>query len=157
PTPPPAMRSSPWSSSRPRAPPSTTTATSRYAARHSVPWPWPCRASSRGGRGDGSPAVQAAGVPMTLTRAEKSVLTDWWFSVDRMLLATVLVLAGAGVVLSLAASPAIAIKNGLPTYYYVERQLAFIALALFVMFSLSLLSPAGIRRLALVAFAACVV
>ena len=37
---------------------------------------------------------------MTLSRAEKSVLTDWWFTVDRMLLASILAIAGAGVVLS---------------------------------------------------------
>jgi cell division protein FtsW len=86
---------------------------------------------------------------MTLSRAERSLVTDWWFTVDRMLLATVLTIAGAGVVLSLAASPAIAIKRGLPTYYFVERQLVFIALAVTVMLGLSLLAPGSIRRVAL--------
>jgi cell division protein FtsW len=94
---------------------------------------------------------------MNLTRAEKSVVTDWWFTVDRMLLATILTIAGAGVVLSLAASPAIAIKRGLPTYYFVERQLVFIALALAIMLGLSLLSPARIRRVALALLAVCLV
>jgi cell division protein FtsW len=94
---------------------------------------------------------------MTLSRAEKSLVTDWWFTVDRMLLATILTIAGAGVVLSLAASPAMAIKRGLPTYYFVERQLAFIALAVAVMLALSLLTPERIRRVALAAFAACLV
>jgi cell division protein FtsW len=86
---------------------------------------------------------------MNLTRAEKSLVTEWWFTVDRMLLATILTIAGAGVVLSLAASPAIAIKRGLPTYYFVERQLVFVALAVTVMLALSLLTPARIRRVAL--------
>src|SRR5688572_16788505 len=94
---------------------------------------------------------------MTLSRAEKSIVTDWWFTVDRMLLATILSIAGAGVVLSLAASPAIAIKRGLPTYYFVERQVAFIAAAVAIMLGLSLLSPERIRRVALVLFAACLV
>jgi cell division protein FtsW len=94
---------------------------------------------------------------MTLSRAEKSIVTDWWFTVDRMLLATILAIAGAGVVLSLAASPAIAIKRGLPTYYFVERQVAFIALAVVIMLGLSLLSPERIRRVALATFAACLV
>jgi cell division protein FtsW len=86
---------------------------------------------------------------MNLTRAEKSLVTEWWFTVDRMLLATIVTIAGAGVVLSLAASPAIAIKRGLPTYYFVERQLIFVALAVTVMLALSLLTPARIRRVAL--------
>jgi cell division protein FtsW len=92
---------------------------------------------------------------MTLSRAERSVLTDWWFTVDRMLLAAILTIAGAGVVLSLAASPAIAIKRGLPTYYFVERHLVFLAAGIVLMLGLSLLSPARVRRLALLAFAVC--
>ena len=92
---------------------------------------------------------------MTLSRAERSVLTDWWFTVDRMLLAAILTIAGAGVVLSLAASPAIAIKRGLPTYHFVERQLVFIAAGIVLMLGLSLLSPARVRRLALLVFAVC--
>jgi cell division protein FtsW len=88
---------------------------------------------------------------MALARDEKSVLTDWWFTVDRLLLACILAIAGAGIVLSLAASPAVAIKRGLPTFYFVERQLVFTALAVVLMLGLSLLSPAGIRRVALAA------
>src|SRR5262245_8448056 len=92
---------------------------------------------------------------MRIARDEQSVLTDWWFTVDRLLLAGILSIAGAGIVLSLAASPAIAIKRGLPTFYFVERQLAFIAVATVLMLGLSLLSPARIRRLALAGCTAC--
>jgi cell division protein FtsW len=92
---------------------------------------------------------------VSLSRVERSVLTDWWFTVDRMLLATILAIAAAGVVLSMAASPAIAIKRGLPTYYFVERQLTFIAAGLVLMLALSLLSPARVRRVALAMLAIC--
>src|SRR5262245_46326844 len=92
---------------------------------------------------------------MTLSRAERSVLTDWWFTVDRMLVAAILAIAGAGVVLSLAASPAIAIRRGLSTYYFVERHAVFIAAALALMLAVSLLSPASVRRLALGVLAVC--
>ena len=47
---------------------------------------------------------------MRLTRADKSVLSDWWFTVDRLMFFGLLLLMGAGLVLSLAASPAIAAK-----------------------------------------------
>jgi len=86
---------------------------------------------------------------MSLSRAERSRLAEWWFSVDRVLLATVLVIAGTGLLLSLAASPAIALKRGLPTFYFVERHLLFAAAALATMFAVSLLSPAQLRRLSL--------
>jgi cell division protein FtsW len=86
---------------------------------------------------------------MRLSRAERSVLVDWWFTVDRALLATILVIVGAGIVLSLAASPAIAIKRGLPTFYFVERHLVFALASVAVLLTVSLLSPRGVRRLAL--------
>ena len=40
---------------------------------------------------------------MRLTRADKSVLSDWWFTVDRLMFFGLLLLMGAGLVLSLAA------------------------------------------------------
>jgi cell division protein FtsW len=89
---------------------------------------------------------------MTLSRAERSRLAEWWFTVDRVLLATVVVIAAIGVLLSLAASPAVALKRGLPTFYFVERHVLFAAAALVAMFSVSLLTPVEIRRLALAVF-----
>jgi cell division protein FtsW len=86
---------------------------------------------------------------MRISRAERSLLADWWFTVDRVLLATILVIAGAGSLLSLAASPAIAIKRGLPTYHFVERHLVFSLLSVAVMLAVSSLSPRSVRRLAL--------
>ena len=86
---------------------------------------------------------------MRLSRADHSLLSDWWFTVDRVLLAAILTLVGAGLVLSLAASPAIAVKRGLGPYYYVERHALFAVLAVAVMLMLSLLDPRRLRRAAL--------
>ena len=86
---------------------------------------------------------------MRLSRAERSLLADWWFTVDRMLLAAILVIAGAGLLLSLAASPTLAVKRGLPTYYFVERHLVFSLAGVAVMLAVSTLSPRTVRRLAL--------
>jgi len=86
---------------------------------------------------------------MRFSRAERSVLADWWFTVDRLLLAAILVIAATGLLLSLAASPAIAIKRGLPTYYFVERHIVFSLAGIALMLSVSILSPRAVRRLAL--------
>lgn len=86
---------------------------------------------------------------MKLSRAERSLLADWWFTIDRVLLATILVIVGAGLVLSLAASPAIALKRGLPTFYFVERHFLFSLTSIVIITAVSLLSPMGVRRLAL--------
>jgi len=86
---------------------------------------------------------------MRISRAERSLLADWWFTVDRMLLAAILVIIGVGLLLSLAASPSIAIKRGLPTFYFVERHLIFALASTLVLLTVSLLSPPAVRRLAL--------
>lgn len=91
---------------------------------------------------------------MRLSRADRSRVADWWFTVDHVLVGAILALIGAGLVLSLAASPAVAIRKGLPTYYFVERHLLFSALGVLIMLIVSLFSPRGVRRLALALFAA---
>ncbi len=86
---------------------------------------------------------------MKLTRADRSRLAEWWFTVDHVLLTAFFALVGIGLVLSLAASPAVAIKKGLSTYHFVERHAVFALLSALVLVAVSLLSPQGIRRLAL--------
>jgi cell division protein FtsW len=86
---------------------------------------------------------------MRLSRVERSLLSDWWFSVDRVLLIALLALLGAGLLLSLAASPAIAIKRGLPTFFYTARHLTFALAAAAILFTVSLSSGPSVRRLAL--------
>jgi cell division protein FtsW len=86
---------------------------------------------------------------MTISRADRSRLTDWWFTADHVLLVAILVLIGTGLVFSLAASPAVALKKGLPAYYFVERHLFFSATGALLVLGLSFLTPRETRRFAL--------
>ena len=90
---------------------------------------------------------------MSFSRADRSRLAEWWFTVDRMLLLLIAVLMAAGLLLSLAASPAIAMKRGFATYHFVTRQFVFASLGAVTMLTVSFLTPAQIRRLALATFA----
>lgn len=90
---------------------------------------------------------------MRLSRADRSIVSDWWFTVDRALLGAILALVAVGIVLSLAASPAVAMKKGLSPYYFVERHVMFVAAGVGIMLAVSLLSPHGVRRLALAVLA----
>ena len=65
---------------------------------------------------------------MSISRADRSRLADWWFTVDRVLLWAIGALIAIGLVLSFAASPAVALKKGFSTYYFVERHFFFAAL-----------------------------
>jgi cell division protein FtsW len=90
---------------------------------------------------------------MRLSRTDRSRVADWWFTVDHVLVGAILALIVAGLVLSLAASPAVALRKGLPTYYFVERHLLFSLLGIVIMLAVSLCTPRGVRRLALALFA----
>ncbi|MCC5986370.1 MAG: putative lipid II flippase FtsW [Pararhodobacter sp.] len=78
--------------------------------------------------------------------AGEPVLSRWWHTVDRWTISCVLLLFGAGLLLALASSPPLATRNNLPPFHYFERQAFFGAVALAVMFVVSLMSPVTIRR-----------
>ncbi len=86
---------------------------------------------------------------MSFSRTDRSRLAQWWFTVDHRLIAALLTLMGIGLVLSLAATPAVAMKRGLPAFYFVERHLVFAAAGLGLMLGLSLLTPRTIRKFSL--------
>jgi cell division protein FtsW len=85
-------------------------------------------------------------------RAGEPILPRWWRTVDRWTISCVLLLFGVGLLLGLAASPPLAARNGLPPFYYVERQAVFGALALMVMLLVSMMAPATLRRLSVLGF-----
>ncbi|MBU1210929.1 MAG: putative lipid II flippase FtsW [Alphaproteobacteria bacterium] len=90
---------------------------------------------------------------MRVTRADRSRLADWWFTVDHVLIVAIIALMLSGLVLSLAASPAIALKKGLPTFYFFERHVAFSAAGFATMIAISFLTPSLARRSAAVLLA----
>ncbi|MBQ0816804.1 MAG: putative lipid II flippase FtsW [Hyphomicrobiaceae bacterium] len=89
---------------------------------------------------------------MRLTRADRSVLSDWWFTVDRLMFFALLLLMATGVMLSLAASPPIAERFDLEPFYFVRRHAMLLLPAVLIMFAVSTLTPKQIRRTALIVF-----
>lgn len=86
------------------------------------------------------------------SRADKSVLGQWWWTVDRGLLAALMTLIAFGVVLVAAASPAVADRVGLNQYHFIVRHLVFLGPALFIMIGISMLEPKMVRRVSNVVF-----
>ena len=89
---------------------------------------------------------------MKFARIDQSPMARWWWTVDRWSLAAIGMLIGFGVVLSLAASPAVAERIGYDGLHFVRRHLAMLPLALGVMFVVSLQPPRTIRRIAVIGF-----
>ncbi len=92
------------------------------------------------------------------SRADTSVLGRWWWTVDRWTLAALLALVGFGYVMMLAASPAVAERIGASSrHMFFVKQVAYLGMATMLMVAVSLLSPKGVRRLALLGFAGFIV
>ena len=94
---------------------------------------------------------------MMVSRADRSRLSEWWFTVDHVLIVAIIVLMFSGLILSLAASPSVALKKGLPTFFFFERHVIFTAAGFCVMIFLSFLTPSWARRTAVLLFAASLV
>ena len=87
-----------------------------------------------------------------ISRAQRTPLSEWWWTVDRLLLGAILTLMLIGIVLLLAASPPVAIRLGIDPFHFVHKQAMFLVPAIVVMLGTSMLSPRAIRRLALAVF-----
>ncbi len=88
----------------------------------------------------------------TPVRVADPVLSRWWRTIDKVTLTAILLLMGVGLLLGLAASPPLAARNGLPAFFYVQRQVVFGLIGLAAMLAFSLMSPERIRRLAVIGF-----
>ncbi len=87
-----------------------------------------------------------------VSRAERSPFADWWWTVDRWLLASLGALMVLGLVLTLAGSPPVAERLGLSTFHFVNRQVGYLIPAAALMIATSFLSPRHVRRSALLVF-----
>ena len=88
--------------------------------------------------------------PHAFNRTDQTKLGVWWWTVDRWLVGATLLLIATGVVLSFTSSPAEAARLHLPdAFHFAIRQSLFGLGAVAVVGGVSMLSPKGVRRLAL--------
>ncbi len=92
-----------------------------------------------------------------VSRTDRSMFAEWWWTVDKVLLGCFLALMTGGAVLSLAGSPAVAERLGYDSFHFVTRHLIFLAPALAVLIATSLLTPRLARRAAMIVLAASLV
>jgi cell division protein FtsW len=95
---------------------------------------------------------------LSLGRADKSPIARWFWTIDRPLLAMLMVLIGIGVIAVAAASPAAAVRlsdgvTKMPPLHFLYRQLIWVAAGVPVMLGISMLTKDAARRFALGGFA----
>jgi cell division protein FtsW len=92
-----------------------------------------------------------------LHRDQRTPFSDWWWTVDKLLLGAIMALMLGGVILSLAASPPVATRIGLDPFHFFNRHVLFLLPSFIVLIGVSFLSPRQIRRAALIVFAISIV
>jgi len=89
---------------------------------------------------------------MSFARTDHSLFGRWWWTVDRWTLVALSLLIGFGALLVTAASPSVAERIHLSTFYFVQHQAIMLVPTLVLMIGVSLLSPRGVKRLGLGVF-----
>lgn len=89
------------------------------------------------------------------SRTNQSLISRWWWTVDRGMLALLCAIIVFGVVLVTAASPPVATCIGLDQYHFVIRHLIVLAPSIFIMLGVSLLDVKYIWRLSAVMLLGC--
>jgi cell division protein FtsW len=83
------------------------------------------------------------------SRADRTRVGQWWWTVDHWLLGATLALIGLGVVLCFGTSPAAAARLRIDfPFHFAVRQLIYAAGGIGVLLLVSILSPRGVRRTA---------
>lgn len=92
-----------------------------------------------------------------LSRADRSQLSNWWWTVDRPMLIALFSLIILGVMMVFAASPSVASRIGLNEYHFVIRHVFFLGPAIIAMVGISFLSSEWIRRLGVILFGCAII
>ncbi|HEY4344638.1 MAG TPA: putative lipid II flippase FtsW [Parvibaculum sp.] len=87
-----------------------------------------------------------------LARTNRSQIAEWWWTVDKWTLFGIFCLMLIGGVLTLAASPAVAMRIHLPPFHFVYRQMFFLIPTTATMIGVSLLNVRQVRRVAAIVF-----
>ncbi len=90
---------------------------------------------------------------MSFSRTDKGGFSDWWWTVDRLAVISVIALIGIGLMLAFAASPAVSggpLTEG--NFSFAAKQIAFAAAAVSILVGTSLLTPMQVRQTALIVF-----
>lgn len=85
---------------------------------------------------------------MLLARTDRSLLGKWWWTLDRTLLASLVILIAVGLVLVTSASPPVGMRKEGDAWHFVVRHLLFLGPTAVILAFCSLLSALGVLRVA---------
>ena len=83
------------------------------------------------------------------SRSRRTLIGEWWRSVDQVTLSIIVCLLGAGLILSMASSPAAAARLDYDnSFYFLYKHMVFVGMGMVGMFIVSLFDAVNARRIA---------
>ena len=76
-----------------------------------------------------------------------SILKQWWWKIDNIMLVLILSIISVGCILITTASPAVAERIGLPAFFFVNRQIIYLLIGISIMLILSTMSPDNVKKI----------
>jgi cell division protein FtsW len=86
-----------------------------------------------------------------------SLLKKWGTSIDSVLLFSVLIIIAIGVWISIASTPAVAIKLGLSPFHFVKHHILIVPVSVFTIVLVSFLQARHIRRISVFGYLICLI
>lgn len=89
---------------------------------------------------------------LSLARTNTNLIGQWWWTIDRWILAALMLLILFGILLIMAASPAVANQHHWSSFYFIKKHIIFLIPTLAILIGVSFLSLQDIKRFAFVVF-----
>ncbi len=86
-------------------------------------------------------------------RFKTGIISKWWRSIDRYMLVAIFSIMAIGMIMVTTASPAVAERIGINSFYFIHQQLLNLFIAIPLMIGMSFLNPVVIRRIAIMGLA----
>jgi len=87
-----------------------------------------------------------------IKRSDRGTLARWWFTIDKALLSSVMLLMAIGVLVSMAASPPVAERIGLAPFHFFKNQVVFLLMGFVGLMTVSFFNMDYVRRIGFIAF-----
>lgn len=86
---------------------------------------------------------------MNIRPKSRAMISSWWWTIDRVVLFSLLGIMVFGIILIATASPYVANRIGVDEFHFIKKQMLFLVVSIVFIIGFSLLSPTAIRRISL--------
>ncbi|MEK6734148.1 MAG: putative peptidoglycan glycosyltransferase FtsW [Pseudomonadota bacterium] len=87
-----------------------------------------------------------------LNQTRGNLFWSWWMTIDRYMLAATFIIIAFSIIMVTTASPAVAERIGLHSFYFIQRQLVYLFLGVTIMLGISFLGVEDIKKISFIGF-----